>query len=85
MLLAVAPYCRRLGNNTSAGKAVDLEKSVRARNEMTKRLQKRHQTELGSLHSIAIQLNGRALAKKHDQGAALHSHEHHPLGRHLKM
>ncbi|CAL8466722.1 g6258 [Coccomyxa elongata] len=62
---------RRLNNNTSAAKAVDLEKSVRARNEITKRLQKRHQTELGSLHSIAIQLNGRALAKKHDQGQTM--------------
>ncbi len=66
---------RRLSQDASAdtsakeGNAPDLEQSVRARNEMTKRLQRRRNTELGSLHNIAIRLNGRALAKKHDQGA----------------
>ena len=84
MLKSAAPVCRRLSNNTSATKAIDLEKSVRARNEMTKRLQKRRQTELGSLHSIAIQLNGRALAKKHDQGAALRCSKQHLLPMQLK-
>lgn len=53
-----------------AGPGANLEESVRARNNMTKRLQKRRQTELGSLHQIAIALNGRALAKKHDQGGS---------------
>lgn len=65
---------RRLSKNAAADTPtgnVDLEQSVRARNEMTKRLQRRRQTELGSLHNIAIRLNSRALAKKHDQGAAL--------------
>jgi hypothetical protein len=51
---------RRLSKNAAADTPtgnVDLEQSVRARNEMTKRLQRRRQTELGSLHN--------------DQGAAL--------------
>ena len=43
---------------------------MRARNEMTKRLNKRRTTE-GTLHSIALQMNGRALSKLHDAGRPL--------------
>lgn len=48
-------------------KGKELEHSVRARNEMTKRLNKRRTAE-SSLHSIALQMNGRALSRLHDAG-----------------
>ena len=48
-------------------KGKELEHSVRARNEMTKRLNRRRTAE-SSLHSIALQMNGRALSKLHDAG-----------------
>ena len=47
----------------------ELEHSVRARNEMSRRLAKRRDRDMGSLHSFALQLNGRALARRHDAGA----------------
>ena len=40
---------------------------MRARNEMTKRLNRRRTAD-SSLHSIALQMNGRALTKLHDAG-----------------
>ena len=48
-------------------KGKELEHSVRARNEFTKRLNKRRTAE-SSLHNIAMQMNGRALSKLHDAG-----------------
>ena len=42
---------------------------MRARNEMTKRLTTQRDRKLGSLHAIALQLNSRALTKRHDAGA----------------
>ena len=48
-------------------KGKELEHSVRARNEMTKRLNRRRTAE-SSLHSIALQMNGRALTRMHDAG-----------------
>lgn len=50
-------------------KGKELEHSVRARNEMTKRLNKRRTAE-SSLHTIALQMNSRALTKAHDAGMA---------------
>jgi hypothetical protein len=57
---------RRIQGQVSPG--LELEHSVRARNEMTRILQRRQRTDMTSLHSIAVRLNGRALARKHDQG-----------------
>lgn len=51
----------------NGGKGKELEHSVRARNEMSKRLSRRKTAE-SSLHSIALQMNGRALTKLHDAG-----------------
>lgn len=51
----------------NGGKGKELEHSVRARNEMTKRLNRRRTAD-SSLHSIALQMNGRALTKLHDAG-----------------
>ena len=57
-------------------KGKELEHSVRARNEMTKRLNKRRTAE-SSLHNIALQMNGRALTKLHDAG--MNPSPHHKL------
>ncbi|CAL5227092.1 g9998 [Coccomyxa viridis] len=58
---------RALKEKEKGVKGKELEHSVRARNEFTKRLNKRRNAE-SSLHSIALQMNGRALSKLHDAG-----------------
>lgn len=66
----IARYDLMSQEKDNGGKGRELEHSVRARNEMTKRLNKRRATE-NSLHSIALQMNGRALTRMHDAGLGL--------------